>query len=80
MLFWQKLQILMAMTIAAVTGGMSLSKEDLIKLDRNVVQMYEMVHTKVINHAVLVIDTKNCFLRSLFLKLIQLDLRVLHIE
>ena len=80
MLFWQKLQILMAMTIAAVTGGMSLSKEDLIKLDRNVVQMYEMVHTKVINHAVLDIDTKNCFLRSLFLKLIQLDLRVLHIE
>ena len=37
----------MAMMIATVTGGMSLSKEDLIKLDRNVVQMYEMVHTKV---------------------------------
>ena len=37
----------MAMMIATVTGGRSLSKEDLIKLDRNVVQMYEMVHTKV---------------------------------
>ena len=47
MLFLQSLQILMAMMIATVTGGMSLSKEDLIKLDRNVVQMYEMVHTKV---------------------------------
>ena len=48
MLFLQKLQVLMALMIAAVTGGMSLSREDLIKLDRNVVQMYEMVHTKVI--------------------------------
>ena len=47
MLFLQSLQILMAMMIATVTGGRSLSKEDLIKLDRNVVQMYEMVHTKV---------------------------------
>merc|ERR1711971_556813 len=46
MLFLQSLQILMAIMIATVTGGMSLSKEDLIKLDRNVVQMYEMVHTK----------------------------------
>ena len=37
----------MAMMITAVAGGMSLSREDLAKLDRNVVQMYEMVHTKV---------------------------------
>ena len=35
------------MMIAAVAGGVSLSREDLAKLDRNVVQMYEMVHTKV---------------------------------
>ena len=35
------------MMMAAVAGGVSLSREDLAKLDRNVVQMYEMVHTKV---------------------------------
>ena len=47
MLFLQKLRIVMAMMITAVAGGMSLSREDLAKLDRNVVQIYEMVHTKV---------------------------------
>ena len=47
MLFLQKLKIVMAMMITGVAGGMSLSREDLAKLDRNVVQMYEMVHTKV---------------------------------
>ena len=47
MLFLQKLRIVMAMMITAVAGGMSLSREDLAKLDRNVVQMYEMVHPKV---------------------------------
>lgn len=39
--------LVMTMMIAAVAGGLSLSSEDLAKLDRNVVQMYEMVHTKV---------------------------------
>ena len=47
MLFLQKLKIVMVMMITGVAGGMSLSREDLAKLDRNVVQMYEMVHTKV---------------------------------
>ena len=47
MLDLQKLKIVMTMMIATMTSGMSLSREDLSKLDRNVVQMYEMVHTKV---------------------------------
>ena len=46
MLFLQKI-LVMTMMMAAVAGGVSLSREDLAKLDRNVVQMYEMVHTKV---------------------------------
>ena len=48
MLFLHKLDIFSLLVMVIVeTDSMSLSTGELKKLDRNVVQMYEMVHVKV---------------------------------
>ena len=60
MLFLQKI-LVMTMMMAAVAGGVSLAREDLAKLDRNVVQMYEMVHTKVTTYNSLIRSTVKLF-------------------